>query len=523
MGNHFLCTVVIGGYAGNLKRMGCVSFERGLGFSSLFWDTPFKLPRDIMISIIDTLNSLIWSKALVGLCLLTGLYFTIATRFLQVRMIPTMVRCLWQGKSSKRGVSSFQAFALAISGRVGTGNIAGVATAIAMGGPGAVFWMWAIAFLGAGSAFVESTLAQLYKSEVDGQFRGGPAEYIERGLKVKWYAVLFAISTVAATGFCLPGIQSNSIGLAVENAFSLSPVISGGIVVVLLGLIIFGGIKRIGQTAQLVVPLMALGYVVIALVVVALNYERVPGVFALIFENAFSPSASFGGIVGSAVMWGVKRGIYSNEAGQGTGPIAAATAAVNHPAKQGLVQAFSVYIDTWFVCTATALMILVTKSYNVANPEGGWLEENLAGVESGPAFTQQAVDTVFAGYGSGFVAIALLFFAFTTLMAYYYYAESNLSYLIKGSALRGKAIAVLRIAFLGVVFWGSVKSASMAWALGDIGVGLMAWLNLVAILLLSRPALRCLRDFERQAKEGEVSGFDAEANGIPNAPFWTKR
>ncbi|HEY0946204.1 MAG TPA: alanine/glycine:cation symporter family protein [Opitutaceae bacterium] len=472
-----------------------------------------------MENVVNFLNGIIWSPALVYLCLGTGLYFSVRTRFLQVRHMRLMLRLLFRGKASERGVSSYQAFALAVSGRVGTGNIAGVATAIAIGGPGAVFWMWAIAFLGAGSAFVEAALAQIYKEEIGGQYRGGPAYYIERGLKTKWYAVLFALSTVLATGLFLPGVQANSIASAIENAFAVPPAFTGATIVVLLGLIIFGGVKRISRAAEFFVPIMATGYLLMALVIIALHFRDVPAVFALIFNSAFGVGPVFGGIVGQAIAWGVKRGVYSNEAGQGTAPMAAAAAEVKHPAEQGLVQAFSIYFDTWLVCSATAFMILLTGKYNVANPAGGFLVENVPGTAVGPAYTQAAVDSVLPGFGSGFVAIALLFFAFTTIMAYYYYAETNLTYLHKQGSNRWLFHA-LRAIFLLVVFYGTQHNAEIAWALGDIGVGLMAWLNIIAILLLTRPALTCLRHYEAQLKAGTPPRFVAAEAGIDNAPLW---
>lgn len=471
-------------------------------------------------SFVNAVNGIVWSPALIYLCLATGLYFSIRTRFLQVRHVGRMIRLLRTGAASARGVSPFQAFALAVSGRVGTGNIAGVATAIAIGGPGAIFWMWTIAFLGAGSAFVEAALAQIYKEEVAGQYRGGPAYYIERGLKIKAYALAFAVATILGTGAFLPGVQANSIAVAMDNAFGIPPLASGLAIVGLLGLIIFGGVKRIGRAAQLFVPVMAAGYLLMALVVVAVHWRDVPAMFALIFRSAFGLEATFGGIVGLAVSWGVKRGVYSNEAGQGTAPMAAAAAEAKHPATQGLVQAFSVYVDTWLVCSATALMILLTGAYNVVNPAGGYLREAVPGVESGPAYTQAAVDQVMPGFGSAFVAVALFFFAFTTLMAYYYYAETNLVYLIRKTTSR-RLFHALRVVFLGVVLYGAVRSADLAWALGDIGVGLMAWLNLVAILLLARPALACLRDYERQLAAGVADPvYVARENGVDNATVW---
>ncbi len=476
-----------------------------------------------MEKIVSALNGLIWSNWLVGLCLAAGFFFSLILRFPQVRHLPGLWRYLFGGVgSSRRGVSSFQAFALAVSGRVGTGNIAGVAAAIAMGGPGAVFWMWLIAFVGAGSAFTEAALAQIYKEQSGGQFRGGPAHYIAKGLRMRWYAVIFAVSTIIAAGICLPGIQSHSIAAAVESAFSIPAYVSGVLVALLLGVIIVGGVKRIGRVAQFMVPFMAAGYILVALIVLLANLPAIPGVFRLIFESAFGFGSAGGGMLGAAIAYGVRRGIYSNEAGQGTGPIVAAAAEVRHPAEQGLVQAFSVYFDTWFVCTATALVILITGQYNVVDPAGGFLVENIPGVEAGPVFTQLAVDTVLPGVGAAFVAIALFFFAFTSLMAYYYYAETNLDFLLPSGRYKRLAVRGLQLAFLAIVVAGSVRSSSLAWGMGDIGVGLMAWLNIIAILFLSKIAIRCLRDFERQQKAGGPITFHGPDIGVPESPVWNR-
>ncbi len=428
---------------------------------------------------------------------------------------------MFQGKSSEAGVSSFQALSLALSGRVGTGNIAGVATAIAFGGPGAVFWMWAVAFIGASSAFIESTLAQIYKVKQDGQYRGGPAYYIEKGTGMKWYGILFAIAALVAMSILMPGVQSNSIALGIDNAFGVSPTVTAVGLVIILAFIIFGGVKRIAGVAQFVVPFMALGYIILALIIIAMNISELPGVIALIFKSAFALDSAFGGIVGLAVSWGVKRGIYSNEAGQGTGAHAAAAAEVSHPAKQGLVQAFSVYIDTLFVCSATAFMILFTGMYNTERPGGSFIISNLPGVEAGPGFTQAAIETVLPGFGAGFVAVALFFFAFTTIMAYYYIAETNIAYLTRGK--NGKwAMFALKLVLLGATFYGSVKQASLAWALGDVGLGIMVWLNLIAILILAKPALVALKDYEAQKKQGVDPVFDPVKLGIKNADYWEK-
>ncbi|WP_136805567.1 alanine/glycine:cation symporter family protein [Desulfosediminicola flagellatus] len=478
-----------------------------------------------MGQVIDFLNGIIWSKALVFLCLGAGVYFSILMKFPQVRLIKDMVGQLFHGKSSKSGVSSLQSFAMALGGRVGTGNIAGVASAIGFGGPGAVFWMWTIAFLGAGSAYIESALAQVYKEEMDGEYRGGPQYYIEKGLGMKWYAIAFAISAIIAMGFFLPGIQANSIAAAMNNAFGIPAPVSGGVVVALLALIIFGGVKRIGRVAEVVVPFMAIAYILVAATIILINIEKVPSVFSLIFTSAFSSDAAFGAIIGQAIMWGVKRGIYSNEAGQGTGPMAAAAAEVSHPAKQGLVQAFSVYVDTLFVCTATALMILITGMYNTVDGAGGFLFQNpsLSGAAPGPIFTQSAVDTLAPGLGSGFVAIALFFFAFTTLMAYYYYCESNVAFLAKKFKNHKLVFNVTRVVLLIMVFVGSINSAGQVWALGDIGVGLMAWLNIIAIILLTRTGVKTLKDYEAQKKAGLDPVFDPRELGIENADIWVEK
>jgi AGCS family alanine or glycine:cation symporter len=472
-----------------------------------------------MEQFVNAINDIIWSNALIILCLVAGIYFSITTKFLQVRYIKEMVSLLFGGKSSEQGVSSFQAFAIAISGRVGTGNIAGVATAIAMGGPGAIFWMWAIAFLGAASAFIEATLGQIYKEVRDGQFRGGPAYYIEKGLGIKWYAVVFAVATIISTALLLPGVQSNSIASGVKNAFNIPVEYTGVLVCLLLGLVIFGGVKRIGKVAEIVVPFMAGGYILMALIIIFYNYEKIPETFGLIFKSAFALEPTFAGIFGMAVSWGVKRGIYSNEAGQGTAPHPAAAAEVSHPVKQGLVQAFSVYIDTLFVCTATALMILFTGKYNILNPDGGFILENVPGMAVGSEFTQNAVNTIFPSLGAGFVSVALFFFAFTTIMAYYYIAETNFSYLLEKG---GKTwmIQALRVMIIAATFYGSVKSAALAWTIGDIGVGLMAWLNIVAIFLLRKPAFAAFKDYEKQRKEGKDPVFVAKDLGIRNTTEW---
>ncbi|MGB3064184.1 alanine/glycine:cation symporter family protein [Sphingobacterium thalpophilum] len=475
-----------------------------------------------MENLINSIYNIIWSDALVYLCLITGIYFTVRMRFPQLTQIREMLRLLFSGKSSEKGISSFQAFSLAISGRVGTGNIAGVATAIAMGGPGAVFWMWVIAFLGSASAVVEATLGQMYKEVNDGEYRGGPAFYIFKGLRSKTFAWTFAIVTIVSTGFLLPGVQSNSISSAMESAFQLSPTITGLAIAALLGIIIIGGVKRISTVAEYVVPFMAGAYILMALVIIAINIGQVPSVLGLIIKSAFNLEATFGAVAGMAISWGVKRGIYSNEAGQGTAPHAAAAAEISHPIKQGLVQGFSVYVDTLFVCTATALMILFTGQYNVENPNGGFIVQNLPATEMGPGFTQQAVSHHFPAFGDAFVAIALAFFAFTTIMAYYYIAETNVSFV---SRKKNKIwlVWILRVLIIGSVYLGCISTAKNAWTLGDIGVGLMAWLNIIAILLLHKKVLTLYDDYCLQQKDNKDPEFDNSNFNYPHMDLWTKK
>ena len=434
-----------------------------------------------------------------------GLYFSIRTRFVQFRRIGVMTHLLFGKKDKpkeKKGVSSFEAFCIALSGRVGTGNIVGVATAIALGGPGAIFWMWVIAFLGASTAFVESTLAQLFNFEHEDGFRGGPACYIDKGLRSKWLAVVFALFTIIGCGLMLTTVQANGMSSAASNSLGVKPLVSGLFLAFLIGLVVIGGIKRISKVASIVTPFMAVAYIVIALVVLAFNWRAIPGLLSMIVTNAFGINPVCGGILGSTIMMGVKRGLFSNEAGQGTGAIPSASADVKHPAEQGLVQAFSVYVDTLLVCTATALMILSAGTYNILGPDSSMLVANSPELGANyVGFTQAAIDTVLGGFGSIFISIALAFFVFTTIMAYYFYSESSIIYLC---SLNGKCsqrtemllIRVLQVAQLTAIVFGAVKEANLVWTLGDIGVGIMAWVNVIAIILLSNKAFGALKEYE---------------------------
>ena len=476
--------------------------------------------------IIDLVNGWVWSPALVILCLAAGLYFSFGTRFVQVRRFREMLRLLFStDKSQKTGITSFQAFAMALSGRVGTGNIVGVATAIGYGGPGAIVWMWIIAFLGAGSAFAEATLAQIFKENHKGEYRGGPAYYIEKGLRAKWLAVLFAVCAVVACGLFLPPVQSNGIAMSFSNTLNVNPAWIGLIIALLIGVVIIGGVKRIANVAQIVAPFMAFIYILLAIVILIIHAAEVPAMFGDMIRSAFGLNEVFGGILGSTIAWGVKRGIYSNEAGQGTAPIVAAAAKVSHPVKQGMVQAFSVYVDTLLVCTATAVMILACKTYNVFDADGGILftSQVVQLGEPDVSYTTAAISTLLGGkLGGLIVSFALFFFAFTTIMAYYYYAETNLVYLFGKGRKEHVFIWVLRIGLIAAVFYGSLNKASLMWSLGDIGVGAMAWINIVSILLLSRIAFKSLRSYEKQKKEGKEPKFDPDELNIKNADFWKK-
>ncbi len=445
------------------------------------------------------LNAIVWNPALVVLLLGAGLYFSIRTRFVQVRKFSSMLRSLFSKKKDGNGISSFQAFCLALSGRVGTGNIVGVATAIAFGGPGAVFWMWVVAFFGASTAFVESTLAQIYKFRHQSGYRGGPFSFIDKGLGIKWLGVVLAAIAVVSCGLFLTTVQANGTSSAVSNSFPVSPLVCGIVLAVILGLVVIGGVKRIANVTSILTPFMALGYILMSLVVIGAHIQEVPAVFGAIIKGAFGLNPVCGGIIGSTIAMGVKRGIFSNEAGQGTGAIVSAATDVAHPAQQGLAQAFSVYVDTLLVCTATALMILTSGTYNILDGEGGMLYAGAPELGNNyVAYTQTAVDSVFQGFGSRFVAVAMVFFAFSTLLAYYFYAESSIIYLFQGKNSRWEkwVIRILQVLMLAAVVFGAIREADFIWQLGDIGVGLMAWITVIAILILCPQAIRSLKEFE---------------------------
>ena len=456
---------------------------------------------DILNSWISAINDVLWSYILIIMLLGCAILFTFKTRFVQFRMIKEMIKLLGDStektKNGEKHISSFKAFAVSLASRVGTGNLAGVATAIAIGGPGAVFWMWIIALLGASSAFVESTLAQLYKRRGKDSFIGGPAYYMERGLGLRWMGVFFAVLISITFGFAFNSVQSNTICAAWEGAFGFDHRIIGGILTVLTILIIFGGIQRIAKVSSIIVPVMALGYVALALGIVLFNIGKLPAVLELIINNAFGWEQAIGGSIGAALMQGIKRGLFSNEAGMGSAPNVAATADVSHPVKQGLIQTLGVFTDTLIICTCTAFIILFS---------GAPLDGSVNGVQ----LTQHALTNEVGSVGSIFVAIAILLFAFSSIIGNYYYGEANIRFVTQKKSV----LFTYRLLVGGMVMFGALASLDLAWSLADITMGLMTICNLIAISLLSRQAFLLLKDYIAQKQKGIISPvFDK--NSIP--------
>ncbi len=441
----------------------------------------------IFESFVINVNDFIWTYIMIALLLGVALWFTIRTRFVQFRKIGEMVRLLGEGAvkgAGKKQVSSFQAFCISLASRVGTGNMAGVASAIAIGGPGAVFWMWVIALVGASSAFIESTLAQLFKIRGKDSFIGGPAYYIRKGLGLRWMAVLFAICITITFGLIFNSVQSNTIAIAFEESFRFDPFWMGVILTALTLLIIFGGIHRIAIVSGVVVPLMAVAYILLALGIVVANVSRLPEVLELIVENAFGFRQAIGGGVGVALMQGIRRGLFSNEAGLGSAPNAAATATVSHPVKQGFIQALGVFTDTLIICSCTAFIILFSHT-----PESG-----LSGIH----LTQAALTSEIGPLGGIFVTIAILFFAFTSILGNYYYGEANILFFTQ----KRWVVTAYRI-FVGImVFGGSLMSMQLVWNLADISMAIMGIVNLIAIVLLGKYAIRALSDYTAQRRAG---------------------
>lgn len=444
-------------------------------------------------SVINAMNGVLWGYVMIAALIGCALYFTVRTRFVQIRMMGEMWRVLFSSHDRKgdgrRRVSSFQAFAVSLASRVGTGNLAGVASALSVGGAGAVFWMWVIAVIGAANAFIESTLAQLYKVRSHDSLVGGPAYYMLRGLHCRWAAVLFSVLTILTFGFAFNTVQSNTMCEALEHAFGIDHIYVGIVITAATLAIIFGGIHRIAAVSSVIVPVMALGYLALALYVVTANITLLPEVLRTIVDDAFGIRQAVGGGIGAAVMQGIKRGLFSNEAGMGSAPNVAATATTSHPVKQGLIQTLGVFTDTLLICSCTAFIILVSGL-----PLG-----ELDGVK----LTQEALTAEIGGAGRIFVAVAIFFFAFSSIFGNYYYGEANLHFITR----RRWVLVVYRLAVGAMVMFGAAVSLRTVWSLADLTMALMTLCNLAAIVLLGRKVFVLLDDYRRQRREGRDPVF----------------
>ncbi|HJA66461.1 amino acid carrier protein [Lachnoclostridium sp. An169] len=462
--------------------------------------------------IINTLSDLLYTYILIILLLATGIYFTVKTRFVQFRMLIESIRVVMEPKDDEKGLSSFQALMVSTASRVGTGNIAGISTAICLGGAGAVFWMWITALLGSASAFIESTLAQIYKRRAeDGSCYGGPAYYIQAVLKKRWMGVIFAVFLILTymVGFNLVASFNITDCFRAYGFFdeSSTPLVIGGILAVVFCVCICGGSRQISRITGVLVPAMGIFYLALSLFIVVTHYSLIPGMFADIFTNAFDLKAVFGGFTGSCVMQGIKRGLFSNEAGVGSAPNAAASASVSHPVKQGLVQMLSVFIDTILICSATAFMLLCSGVSPSAELKG-------------MPWVQAAASHSLGSFGTVFITVALFLFAFTTLIGNFFYAEMGLGYLCDRKPGR-KLLIVFRIVATVIVFSGSLMEFSVAWSTADVIMGFLALINLPVIILLGGPAVRCLKDYVRQKKEGKNPVFKAADIGLKDrTDFW---
>ncbi len=473
-----------------------------------------------IVSVLDSIDSVMYYPILLIVLAAGGLYFTVRTKGVQIRLLPEACKLIMEPpeghKEGTRGVSSFQALMVSTASRVGTGNIVGVATAICLGGPGAVFWMWVMCLIGAASAFAESTLAQIYKQKgEDGSCFGGPAYYITEALHAPWAAAAFSVFLIATYGFgfnllCSYNLQSTFSGYGFYKAHpTMVPMIVGIVLAVLVAYCLLGGGKRIVSLTSTIVPVMGVLYVIITLIVIFINFRNIPAMFVMIFEDAFDFEAIFGGIAGSCMIYGFKRGLYSNEAGVGSAPNASASAHVSHPAKQGLVQTVSVYIDTMLLCTATALMCLssgVERNADVA----------------GAPYVQNAISTVFQSFGAEIITVAMVLFAFTTLLGNLYYVDNALAFLNGRKMPSDKFMTVFHMICAVVIFFGTIIPMDAAWALADITMGGMALINVPSCFLLSKVVIDTLKDYEKKKKAGGKIDFKAKDIGldVEQAPYW---
>ena len=459
---------------------------------------------EILEWLVGPFNDFIWTYILIAVLLILGIYFTIRTRFVQVRLFVEMFRLIFEKRENNDGVSPFQAFTISAASRVGTGNVTGVALAIGVGGPGAVFWMWIIAIIGMATAFIESTLAQVYKVRDGDTFRGGPAYYMQKALGFRKLGIVFAILLTLCFGFIFNAVQSNTISQSFMDVFGLPDWIIGLVLVIFTAIIIFGGVKRIVKVTELVVPIMATFYLIIAFYIVFTNISQIPEVFNLIIGQAFGLREVVGGGVGAALMEGIRRGLFSNEAGMGSVPNAAATANVSHPAKQGLVQSLGVFFDTIIICSATAFIIILAGLYTT-------------GEQDGIILTQASMAAHVGSWAPYFVAIAILFFAFSSIIGNYYYGETNIEFINAHKSW----LVTYRLLVLAMVMFGALATVEIVWSMADLIMGLMAIINLFVIALLGGVAFKVLQDFTTQRKMGLNPTFKASSiRGLNNTECW---
>lgn len=467
---------------------------------------------EFLNSIVGQINNILWSYVLIALLILSGLLYTIRTGFAQGRLLGDMVALITGKLSSLRDgekkvagqVTGFQAFCIAVASHVGTGNLAGVAIAVAVGGPGALFWMWVIALLGGATSLIENTLAQTYKVKEGNGFRGGPSYYMEKALGQKTLGYIFSVIVIVTFAFVFNTVQANTIAQAFETTFSMSSAVAGIILAALTALIIFGGLNRIANVVSFMVPIMAIGYVVVALYVLVVNAVHIPRLFMDIIEAAFGLKQVVGGTIGVAMLQGIKRGLYSNEAGMGSAPNAAATSNVSHPVKQGLLQAFGVFVDTILICSATGFIVLLYPEYNTIG-------------EKGIKLTQLALSHSVGAWGAGFITLCIFLFAFSSLVGNYYYGEANLEFLTKSKT----SMLVFRVLTVACVYLGSVASLGLVWDIADVSMGIMALMNIVVIAILSPKAVAIINDYIKQRKEGKNPVFRAkDIPGLKNTECW---
>ncbi len=464
---------------------------------------------DALNNVISMINDRFLGYVLLAALIAAGSYFTIATRFVQFMSPKKMLKAMFPAGTENKGkgkISSFQAFAISTASRVGTGNIAGIAIAITVGGPGAIFWMWLIAVIGAASAFAESTLAQLYKVKQEGHFRGGPAYYMKTALGKPWFGAAFAVIITTTFALVFNSVQANTIAQSITKTFGVNPAITGFVLAALTAVIIFGGLKRIASFSAIIVPFFALTYIAITIVVMILNLDKIPSVFALIFKDAFSLQNVAGGALGATIMTGARRGLFSNEAGMGSAPNAAATANIKHPATQGFVQAVSVFVDTLIICSCTAFIVLLSD----------YTSFNLEGI----ALTQAALRQSLGGFGEYFISASVLLFAFTSIIGNYYYGQANVEFLSTKKSL----MVAFRMLVAAVVFIGAIAKLHLVWNMADLFMTVMALMNITALFLLRKQVCAVLDDYRKQIKEGKtMPEFNALSNPLTSkAQAWQK-